>query len=80
MNCIQLALVALVACALSAPGADAALRGVPVARQLLNARELSGEERELWWKRAAEVWPDYDAYQAKTDRQIAVFVLEPREA
>ena len=42
MNCIQLALVALVACALSAPGADAALRGVPVARQLLNARELSG--------------------------------------
>ena len=45
-----------------------------------DARELSGEERELWWKRAAEGWPDYDAYQAKTDRQIAVFVLEPREA
>ena len=45
-----------------------------------DARELSGEERELWWKRAAEVWPDYDAYQAKTDRQIAVFALEPREA
>jgi F420H(2)-dependent quinone reductase len=24
-----------------------------------------------------EVWPDYDAYQTKTDREIPVFVLEP---
>ena len=29
------------------------------------AREASGEERAAWWKRAVEVWPDYDAYQAK---------------
>ena len=41
------------------------------------ARELSGEERATWWKRATAVWPDYDAYQAKTDRQIPVFLLEP---
>ena len=41
------------------------------------ARLLSGEERELWWKRAVEVWPDYANYQTKTDRQIPVFVLEP---
>jgi deazaflavin-dependent oxidoreductase (nitroreductase family) len=40
------------------------------------AREVSGEERELWWKRAVEVWPDYANYQTKTDRQIPVFVLE----
>lgn len=44
------------------------------------ARELSGEERTVWWGRAAEVWPDYDVYQTKTDRQIAIFVLEPHEA
>ncbi|MEZ3159287.1 nitroreductase family deazaflavin-dependent oxidoreductase [Microbacterium sp. BWT-B31] len=44
------------------------------------ARELSGDERELWWRRAAEAWPDYDNYQTKTDRQIAVFVLEPIES
>ena len=25
------------------------------------------------------VWPDYDVYQTKTDRQIAIFVLEPFE-
>jgi deazaflavin-dependent oxidoreductase (nitroreductase family) len=43
------------------------------------ARELTGDERELWWARAVEVWPDYDSYQAKTDRLIAVFVLEPFE-
>jgi len=42
------------------------------------ARELSGEEREAWWARAAEAWPDYDVYTTRTDRLIAVFVLEPR--
>jgi F420H(2)-dependent quinone reductase len=44
------------------------------------ARELSGEERDEWWARATAVWPDYDAYQTKTDRQIAVFALEPHGA
>ncbi len=43
------------------------------------ARELSGDERDDWWSRSTAVWPDYDAYQAKTDRLIAVFVLEPLE-
>jgi deazaflavin-dependent oxidoreductase (nitroreductase family) len=42
------------------------------------ARELTGDERALWWTRAAEVWPDYDNYQKRTDRQIAIFLLEPR--
>jgi deazaflavin-dependent oxidoreductase (nitroreductase family) len=41
------------------------------------ARELSGDERQAWWTRAVAVWPDYDEYQTKTDRQIPVFVLEP---
>ena len=44
------------------------------------ARELTDDERTAWWSRATEVWPDYDNYQTKTDRQIAVFVLEPRDA
>lgn len=43
------------------------------------ARELAGEERALWWERAVAVWPDYDVYQTKTDRQIAIFVLEPKD-
>jgi deazaflavin-dependent oxidoreductase (nitroreductase family) len=41
------------------------------------AREVSGEEREIWWKRAVAAYPYYADYQKKTDRQIAVFVLEP---
>jgi deazaflavin-dependent oxidoreductase (nitroreductase family) len=41
------------------------------------AREVSGQEREIWWKRAVAAYPDYADYQKRTDRQIAVFVLEP---
>jgi F420H(2)-dependent quinone reductase len=54
------------------------LQDGPVKRDYL-ARELSGEERAEWWARATAVWPDYDVYQTKTDRQIAIFVLEPFE-
>lgn len=44
------------------------------------ARELEpGAERDQWWARSVEAWPDYAAYQNKTDRLIAVFVLEPVE-
>lgn len=43
------------------------------------AREVTGEEKAVWWKRAVEAYPPYDDYQAKTDRQIPVFVLEPVE-
>lgn len=41
------------------------------------AREVTGEERAVWWERAVESWPDYAEYQTKTDRQIQVFVLTP---
>ncbi|MGN5240561.1 MULTISPECIES: nitroreductase family deazaflavin-dependent oxidoreductase [unclassified Rhodococcus (in: high G+C Gram-positive bacteria)] len=40
------------------------------------ARELHGDEKTLWWDRAVAAFPDYADYQAKTDRQIPVFVLE----
>ncbi|WP_426561652.1 nitroreductase family deazaflavin-dependent oxidoreductase [Angustibacter sp. McL0619] len=43
----------------------------------MTARELAGGERETWWARALEVWPDYASYQTKTSRLIPVFVLEP---
>ncbi len=44
------------------------------------AREVTGEEKALWWERAVAAYPDYDDYQARTERQIPVFVLEPVEA
>jgi hypothetical protein len=28
------------------------------------------------WRTMTEVWPDYESYQEKTDREIAVVVLE----
>ncbi|WP_030824976.1 nitroreductase family deazaflavin-dependent oxidoreductase [Streptomyces hygroscopicus] len=46
-------------------------------RQDMTAREVTGEEKALWWERAVAAFPDYAEYQAKTDRQIPVFVLEP---
>lgn len=43
----------------------------------LVVREADGDEKAQWWARATAVWPDYDAYQAATDRVIPLFVLEP---
>src|SRR5919107_239107 len=35
-------------------------------------REVTGEERDLWWERAVAAYPPYDDYQAATDRSIPV--------
>jgi len=42
------------------------------------ARELTGEEKALWWERAVAAFPDYAEYQKKTDREIPVFLVERR--
>jgi deazaflavin-dependent oxidoreductase (nitroreductase family) len=42
------------------------------------AREVDGAERAEWWERAVAAFPNYAEYQTKTDRQIPVFVLEPK--
>jgi deazaflavin-dependent oxidoreductase (nitroreductase family) len=41
------------------------------------AREVTGDDKAVWWERAVEAWPDYAEYQKKTDREIPVFVLTP---
>jgi deazaflavin-dependent oxidoreductase (nitroreductase family) len=38
------------------------------------ARELSGDERAIWWERAVAAYPSYADYQVKTDRLIPVFL------
>lgn len=43
---------------------------------LARARDAQGEERERLWRMANEVWPHYDEYAKKTDREIPVVVLE----
>jgi deazaflavin-dependent oxidoreductase (nitroreductase family) len=42
------------------------------------ARRLEGEERALAWADMVAVWPNYDLYAERTDRQIKVFELVPR--
>lgn len=44
-----------------------------------SVREVEGEEKAEWWKRATSAWPAYDEYQASTDRVIPLFVLEPTD-
>ncbi|MFI6080800.1 nitroreductase family deazaflavin-dependent oxidoreductase [Streptomyces sp. NPDC051217] len=41
------------------------------------AHEAEGQERDEWWKRAVEAFPEYAEYQRSTDRVIPVLVLEP---
>jgi deazaflavin-dependent oxidoreductase (nitroreductase family) len=40
------------------------------------ARTANPEERPAMWGEMVSHWPAYDAYQRKTDREIAVVVLE----
>ncbi|MFE7856918.1 nitroreductase family deazaflavin-dependent oxidoreductase [Streptomyces sp. NPDC057403] len=49
------------------------------ARRDMTAREVTGEEKAEWWRRAVEAFPPYADYQKRTDRQIPVFVLEPAD-
>ncbi len=44
------------------------------------AREVTGEEKARWWARAVAAYPPYADYQAKTTREIPVFVLTPLPA
>jgi deazaflavin-dependent oxidoreductase (nitroreductase family) len=40
------------------------------------ARTATGAERSRLWKLASDGWPAYNDYQAKTDRELPVVVLE----
>jgi len=42
------------------------------------ARELDGEERDVWWERAVAAYPSYADYQTKTERLIPIFLVEGR--
>lgn len=41
------------------------------------ARTASAEEKPRLWKIMTGVWPNYDVYQSRTDRDIPVVVLTP---
>lgn len=39
------------------------------------ARTATGDEKSRLWSIMTDVWPNYDQYQERTDRQIPVVVL-----
>lgn len=41
------------------------------------ATTVTGAERERLWAEMGRIWPDYDEYATKTDREIPVVVLTP---
>lgn len=45
-----------------------------------SARTASPGEKAQIWPRMAEIWPDYDDYATRTDRDIPVVLLEPHAA
>lgn len=45
-----------------------------------HARTASPSERIEWWPRVVEAYRDYASYQSKTEREIPIVILEPRDA
>ena len=43
-----------------------------------SARTVTGEERDRLWTYMAEVWPSYNDYAEKTDREIPVVAITPQ--
>jgi F420H(2)-dependent quinone reductase len=41
-------------------------------------REVSGDERAVWWDRSVAAYPPYAEYQTRTERLIPVFVASRR--
>ena len=41
------------------------------------ARTVTGAERERLWALMRQIWPAYDEYQERTDREIPVVVVTP---
>jgi deazaflavin-dependent oxidoreductase (nitroreductase family) len=40
----------------------------------VEVRQVTGDEKAVWWDRAVAAYPPYAEYQANTDRPIPVFV------
>jgi deazaflavin-dependent oxidoreductase (nitroreductase family) len=54
------------------PAAEIQVRGdhIPV-----TARTASDDEKPRLWRIMTELWPNYDAYQSRTERVIPIVVL-----
>jgi deazaflavin-dependent oxidoreductase (nitroreductase family) len=41
------------------------------------ARDATKAEKAALWPQMVDIWPAYDEYQARTDRDIPVVIIEP---
>jgi deazaflavin-dependent oxidoreductase (nitroreductase family) len=57
------------------PEAEVEVRGK---RTEVRARIAEGEERAELWRRHMQQYSGWDYYESKLDREISIFVLEPR--
>ena len=57
------------------PDAEIQVKGehIPVV-----ARTADNDEKPRLWKIMNEIWPNYDTYQSRTEREIPVVILTPR--
>jgi deazaflavin-dependent oxidoreductase (nitroreductase family) len=58
----------------SQPAADIQVRNETIA---VTARTATPREKTRLWRIMTGIWPNYEAYQARTDREIPVVVLSP---
>lgn len=56
------------------PSAQIQVRDQQIA---VTARTATVEEKPRLWRIMTDIWPNYDAYQSRTDRPIPVVVLSP---
>jgi deazaflavin-dependent oxidoreductase (nitroreductase family) len=56
------------------PAAEIQVRDQRIA---VTARTATAEEKPRLWRIVTDVWPNYDVYQSRTDRDIPVVVLTP---
>lgn len=63
---------------LRAAGEGEVAMSVYGARLVVDVAELTGTARQAAWSAAAQVWPNYEIYAARTTRELPVFHLTPR--
>jgi len=47
-------------------------------RRKMRARRASAQEKAALWPKLCAIYPDYEDYQARTERDIPVMILSPR--
>src|SRR5215472_13496202 len=58
----------------SQPAAEIQVRDETIT---VTARAATPQEKPKLWRIMTGIWPNYDVYQARTDREIPVVVLSP---